>query len=82
MQRITHQDLLTIIATTLKTAPSHAKRGLLSDSPIEVEAAIHELAGRIASQIENEGPIVIEAESRTNGTSSREWGEEEPEPCS
>ena len=78
MHRITHDDLLAIIAVTLKTAPTHAKRGLLSESENEIDASIDELAGRIASQIDNKGRMVIEAELRPDCVSLRD---DEPDPC-
>ena len=66
MHKITRDDLLAIIAVTLKSTPTHAKRGLLSESESDIDASIDELAERMASQIDNKGRMVIEAELRAD----------------
>jgi hypothetical protein len=83
MHRIGREQLVTMMAVALKTAPQHVKQQLRSKLPHEADAAADVLARRMARLIDNDGYIVIGAElvpTKPCGEVRGRFGIDEPDP--
>lgn len=83
MHRIGREQLVTMMAVALKTAPPYVKQQLRSKLPHEADAAADVLAQRMARLIDNDGYMVIGAEmvpTHPCGEVRGKWGVDEPDP--
>ena len=60
MHRIGREQLVTMMAVALKTAPPHVKQQLRSKLPHEADEAADVLARRLARLIDNDGAVVAQ----------------------
>lgn len=83
MRRLSRQDIETLIAVCLATAPPLVMSRLRSKLTSDKDWARGELAKRIAAQLDNGGSMVVVAD--TVGLAPHQkrgaWGVDEPPPC-
>ena len=83
MRRIERDELATLIAVTLRTAPSHIKQKLRSKTAPEADAASDALAALLAARLDNESYRVIAADMvpmHPSGLRIGRFGFDEPDP--
>ena len=83
MHKVDHDELVTLLAVALRTAPAHIKQRLRSKLPHEVDAACDSLAKLMAQRVDNQSYMVIATElvpMDHSGKHMGRWGIDEPDP--